>query len=382
MEDLRPKATTYQEIYSGLRKKILAAYTGGWIAVTLMEIVLGYIITGRENIPFGWYYISHYILLPFVVDGIAIGITLLTLWKWHVSETVKNHVVVGMVLIIGFVLSTVHTYFLVMPACLVIPIIITGAFSDKKLTIHTLVGALVADVGVCALAGLFDWTWDMSLRVLSMLVTVCLQAIATVCVMLCNDIHTQREEAFAAERERTRKLQQAVRNDGLTGLFNHTAFYGDLKLAHERTMRDGTGYTIAMLDVDNFKRFNDTYGHALGDEILRTVARVLSEAVAGCGTAYRYGGDEFAAIFRDVSPERAMEIMEGVREIVSKEPPSFAPSDRAHVSIGVFDLQDVRITAEQAFYLADQALYRAKFNGKNCCVHATEDDLKAEEAES
>jgi len=165
--------------------------------------------------------------------------------------------------------------------------------------------------------------------------------------------------------------------DRLTALPNRRAF--DDQLGRMR----GT-YTVAMVDVDRFKRFNDRWGHAAGDQALRLVASALA-AVTGGGRAYRYGGEEFAVLFPGRSARDVAEPLELLRRGVAdrgfvvrspirpeKRPRRRTPSVGRRVpltvSIGAASPNAVRRTPDDVVRAADRALYRAKRAGRNCVV--------------
>jgi diguanylate cyclase (GGDEF)-like protein len=151
----------------------------------------------------------------------------------------------------------------------------------------------------------------------------------------------------------------------------------------EALQRLGGQYTIAMIDVDRFKRFNDEYGHDVGDHVLRMVAAKLAR-VEGGGRAYRYGGEEFAILFPGKAVEDTLPHLEAVREAVAesaftirgrirvqrrREQPKGARPNRRQasitISIGVAERNGRRGTPDQVIRAADQALYRAKEEGRN-----------------
>ncbi len=142
-------------------------------------------------------------------------------------------------------------------------------------------------------------------------------------------------------------------------------------------------YTVAMVDVDRFKKFNDEHGHDVGDQVLRMVADHL-KSVDGGGRAYRYGGEEFAILFPGKTRDECQHHLEQVRNIVAdtafavrgpgrppKKPQARAARKRATkhlsvtVSIGLAERSDRRNTADKVIKAADQALYRAKKSGRN-----------------
>jgi diguanylate cyclase (GGDEF)-like protein len=163
--------------------------------------------------------------------------------------------------------------------------------------------------------------------------------------------------------------------DGLTELPGRRAL-------SEALPRLSGHFTVAMVDVDHFKRFNDTYGHDAGDHVLRLVAARLAQAPGG-GTAYRYGGEEFALVFPGKGQEECLPHLEELRELVEASKftmrrrfrPRVKPTtDRGHtsrpevvitVSIGVAERNQRNTSPDLVVRAADQALYRAKEAGRN-----------------
>ncbi len=163
--------------------------------------------------------------------------------------------------------------------------------------------------------------------------------------------------------------------DELTGLPNRRAL-------EERIQRLPRQWAVAMLDIDHFKKFNDRWGHDVGDQVLRRVAAVLARAGAG-GQAYRYGGEEFSVIFPHADSERAADAIERLRLGVSRDPFQVR-GDRAGAKRrghgGGRDTQRITLSAgltiangeppESVFDKADKALYRAKAAGRNRLIQA------------
>ena len=168
-------------------------------------------------------------------------------------------------------------------------------------------------------------------------------------------------------------------HDGLTGLPARRAL-------HEALLRAGRRYTVAMVDVDHFKQFNDRYGHDVGDQVLRMVGAALAQ-VSGGGKAFRYGGEEFALVFSGRTVDECAPHLEELRRTV--EATSFTVRGRVRplkkparpkagrkrrkqlavtVSIGVAERGERRDTPEAVITAADRALYRAKEAGRNRVV--------------
>ena len=143
----------------------------------------------------------------------------------------------------------------------------------------------------------------------------------------------------------------------------------------------GRKYTLAMLDIDHFKKFNDTYGHDIGDQVLKLVASKLAQ-VKGAGKVFRYGGEEFTIVFPGKNTEQALPALEAVRQAVedykivirqeqrktkqarSNKKSSSVKTVSVTISIGLA-ARAAKMSFEQTLKLADQALYRAKKSGRN-----------------
>jgi diguanylate cyclase (GGDEF)-like protein len=169
--------------------------------------------------------------------------------------------------------------------------------------------------------------------------------------------------------DRTRRLSEI---DGLTGVANHRHFVGLLDQEVEAARRADRSVALLMIDVDDFKRVNDTHGHQAGDELLRHVAQLAAKLLRRSDVVARYGGEEFAIILPDSGLEGAMTAAEAIRSEVERTPLPRAASDRAleaRVSVGVAALPVDASTAGDLVAAADRALYQAKRTGKNRVCH-------------
>jgi diguanylate cyclase (GGDEF)-like protein len=157
-----------------------------------------------------------------------------------------------------------------------------------------------------------------------------------------------------------------ARTDSMTGFLNHQTFFEELERETLRLARyDGT-LSLIMTDVDNFKTFNDLYGHQVGDEILRKTASIIRSNVRETDVPARYGGDEFAIILIQTDLERGRRVAERIRETV--ELSALKHEDKTlslTLSIGVAQYRP-GMSATEFANEADQALYAAKARGRNC----------------
>jgi diguanylate cyclase (GGDEF)-like protein len=154
--------------------------------------------------------------------------------------------------------------------------------------------------------------------------------------------------------------------DSLTNLLNHTTFRRVLTQEVNRSNRQNTPLSLAMLDVDHFKMVNDTYGHAAGDSVLKGLSRLLKQRLRNYDIIGRYGGDEFVALLVDCDVQQSFMIMEQIRNHFSEI--EFYPDDSKPLyltfSCGISTFPKFQ-TAEDLNDTADQALYSAKAGGRN-----------------
>jgi diguanylate cyclase (GGDEF)-like protein len=169
-------------------------------------------------------------------------------------------------------------------------------------------------------------------------------------------------------------IQRQAVTDELTGLFNHRRFQEVMTIEVERTRRFNQELGLIMLDIDNFKRVNDTYGHLQGDVVLREVARVLRESSREIDEPARYGGEEMAVALPQTGLQGAYEFAERVRQRIEDlqiELIDGGGTLRVTASFGAASLpHSAKIDKDALVAAADAALYRAKRSGKNRTVKA------------
>ncbi|VVE74769.1 sensor domain-containing diguanylate cyclase [Pandoraea sputorum] len=187
----------------------------------------------------------------------------------------------------------------------------------------------------------------------------------------------QLRRRLKAERE----LRLLARTDGLTGLSNRRSLDKILAQEWRRMRRAGHSLAVAFIDIDWFKRYNDTHGHQAGDAALAAVAGAIGAALQRpSDAAGRYGGEEFIAVLPDTDALGAQRVAEGIRLAVDRLNLDHASSDFGHVtvSIGVACRQpQAGESVDMLVEAADRALYRAKATGRNRVIVASEDDAMA-----
>jgi len=166
------------------------------------------------------------------------------------------------------------------------------------------------------------------------------------------------------------KLEKLATTDGLTGIYNHRYFYQRLEEEFNISIRYNLSLACIMLDIDFFKRINDTYGHRKGDQILKEMAGIITHTIRKTDVAARYGGEEFVILLPHTNQKGAMFQAERIRSAVGKGKYSVLPNgETITISLGVATCrQDVVCSGEDLVKFADKALYEAKNRGRNQSV--------------
>lgn len=164
------------------------------------------------------------------------------------------------------------------------------------------------------------------------------------------------------------RVRHEAMTDGLTGLANRKAFDDSISRLSSECTKNGTIFSILMLDIDHFKSFNDNFGHQVGDQVLRLVARTLTDGIKGRDLAARYGGEEFVILLPETNLAHAMILAESLRKsLAAKEVINRASGEflgRITMSIGVAQYYTSEDT-DELIERVDAALYTAKHNGRN-----------------
>lgn len=178
-------------------------------------------------------------------------------------------------------------------------------------------------------------------------------------VRVQQDLIRQLEEAKA-------RLEELVITDGLTGLYNHRHFREALERGFSQARRHSESLSVIMLDVDRFKLYNDSYGHPMGDEVLREVAGIIKGAARRHDVAARYGGEEFVVLCPNTDAEGARSLADRIRFSIGSHPWALRP---VTVSVGVSTLGLGTKGPSELVDLADKALYYSKQHGRDQIAH-------------
>ena len=176
------------------------------------------------------------------------------------------------------------------------------------------------------------------------------------------------EGALADQAKRIASTLNEARTDALTGLPNRRMFDEELSRRHAEFKRYGTAYTLLLFDIDHFKKFNDTYGHLAGDEVLKHIARTVGHTLRETDILARTGGEEFAVIFAATKGRDSHLAADRVRAAVEATNTSYEDQSLiVTISCGLAEPNDVE-SEEDLLRRSDEALYASKNAGRNC-VH-------------
>jgi diguanylate cyclase (GGDEF)-like protein len=179
---------------------------------------------------------------------------------------------------------------------------------------------------------------------------------------------SQLEQTNAQLVEANKQLERLAKTDALTGLYNRRQFMEQLDFEIRRGARNPHQFALILLDVDYFKKYNDTHGHSAGDELLQRMAALLSLNLRGTDLVARYGGEEFVVLLLDTGADEGYATAHKLQQVVAAQPfprEETQPNGKLTVSVGVsFYPHDSRDGRRLIDY-ADRALYKSKERGRN-----------------
>jgi len=167
-------------------------------------------------------------------------------------------------------------------------------------------------------------------------------------------------------REMLTRVETLANVDSLTGLFNRRRFEAVIDKEFKRSIRYNIPLSCLMLDIDHFKKVNDTFGHAVGDVVLRETVKIIQSNIRDVDTVARWGGEEFIIMSPNTQKNNALVVADRIRKSMAAQSFQSVGDKKITISIGIADIPDPAInTREQLINAADQALYDAKKSGRN-----------------
>lgn len=304
-------------------------------------------------------YFKLYMLYPALLLLVIIGAIELFFWKFAKKMPYKEVAIVALILINLYVAVNLFAFgqmeYIMVAAFF--PIVIAPVYRDKNL--------LYLQVGISlALLLAFEAYTELSTRMIPD--SIPFRDVFVVLLLFYAMVKLEMEVVTSANM-----LGLQSTRDSLTRLFNHEKFYEVLEERMKGYAENKVPFSVIIADIDNFKKVNDTYGHAFGDEVIKKLSQVMMECKGTKDICARYGGEEFAVIIPNKELNEAVLQAEKIR--TTFQATEFATEDGSvhhfSISLGVAEYNQEYRTASSFFEMADKALYEAKENGKNrvCC---------------
>ena len=191
-------------------------------------------------------------------------------------------------------------------------------------------------------------------------------------IIITKTFENRRLQKMAEEWEYYKDLSN---RDDLTQLSNYRHFMETLEKEINRTMRYNRPLSLLMIDIDDFKAYNDSYGHLVGDIVLKQISAIIKKNTRGCDLAARYGGEEFCVILPETTETETKVVAERIREGIADYhlmTGEGTPVGKLSVTIGLSSMPDKATTKRELIKTADKALYQGKTTGKNRVVVYTD----------
>lgn len=244
---------------------------------------------------------------------------------------------------------------------LILGIVALAVYVPRPYHVAAIIVTILLDVTVIILACFYPSTMEEMSRESQLGTMLCSYIIVAVAaaVILCNLIEQymlQHRHILAVSKE----LEYAAHHDALTGVYNRGYLLNTLRLWMGM---ENKHFLVALIDIDDFKKINDTYGHVYGDEVLVELARLMKQEIDGKGIAARYGGEEFMLLFEEADQQLTMGILERIKAGLGE----FSRKTRQITITFSGGMEEYRTDGkiDELFRNADKKLYQAKNNGKN-----------------
>lgn len=327
-----------------------------WMLTLLVELLLFVFYSPTPECGRA-YYFYLFIAKPSGLELlvlVAFQLIFTKLFKSHSRRVVSSYTILLISIFAGITVF-VHTSVSMLPSMLLLPMILTPLYRDHLMTLLQAVLSILL-----YMANYFYFTpntpYMLPQTPLSPFVNSCIFISCTIvtCIIL-----EKVNQDIVLNEERSRR-------DSLTHLYNHESFYEELENYRKEYEKTQNPFSVIIADIDNFKKVNDTYGHAFGDEVIQKVGQLFMENSKKEGFSARYGGEEFSMLLPHDKPEK---VAEKIRADFAAY--TFQTSlGAAHftLSIGAAVYDSPRAGASAFFEEADNALYQAKRNGKNCVM--------------
>lgn len=309
-------------------------------------------------------YLARFFILPTCINVISTFWVSCVMRREHTSEVQKNQAVCILIFIICAVTECTHYVFPATMCLTCIAIFMTVLFRDVTCNrMFYILSLFVMSIAVAS--NYMEGNTNLFYSAMNFIVATVITSLS----FYESRLLTRQEQQYIENIMQSNKFQNdllsELKIEPLTGLYNRKALMESLEAKYQQYQKRKHPLYLVMLDIDDFKLVNDTYGHTKGDEVLVSLGQILKEAVAGEGSAYRYGGEEFILLFEKQTLEEVCKVTENIRREIKSTRFSFMSGDKSvTLSAGIAGFQE-EWEVDEWVDKADVALYRAKKNGKD-----------------
>lgn len=362
-------------IFSKYRLMLIKTYILIASSITILELIfyLSMSSNNLENRFFDFFFLI-YMLIPTAINFLTIGFVVKIHYSEKTKADTKNFLTVLGFEIMTFNIACMHNYFSAVYCALCIPIFVCTIFSDKIFLKKCLAISIVSLAVSVTVGAKFEYHESYKIFMYNSAIALILIVVAYAIGVILINYGIEHNQEVEDQIFKQHLLKQQLKRDQMTGLFNNPAFYGYLSKAIENSENRNIPFCLSVIDIDNFKLVNDTYGHENGNIVLVTLARIMENHCSVHDRICRYGGEEFAIIFNNREINTAHKIMQNILDSFRREKFDFM-EENVTFSGGICQYPG-GLSTHEIFKLADEAMYNAKNNGKNC-IMLTKKDVAA-----
>ncbi|MBE7050455.1 MAG: GGDEF domain-containing protein [Ruminococcaceae bacterium] len=344
------------------------------ILVTLTEFGIFAFLTAKGICQ--WSVNDNYfrmkVMLPVTLNWLILIITLPAVRSKKFSGTTKSRIITLGAMSVSFVVTIIHREYTVMMCSFIFPLILCANFNDKKLFNITGVYAF-AIISVTSFLKVAQSEADTT-TILNVVLIFGIYVVSCLTGYLSIKFAQKGFDLIRTQAQDNEQLQHVLTIDQMTGLYNHKSFYSELDKSIADFDNHNIGFCLAIIDIDNFKKVNDTFGHDRGDKVLETLAEVIKNNCAEDDIPCRYGGEEFAVIFNHKNVSRAQHFAKRILKAFSSVRYDFT-DEKITFSCGIAPYKK-NLQRQEFFDMADSGLYVAKETGKNRIITVLETNTK------
>ena len=356
-----------KQLYQQFRRTVEKS---AWFMIFLIFIIesIVAVITIQEGLIEGndspLSYTLSYVVLPTLINMECAAIFHYVEYKTKFSERVKNIFLIVVFDTLCLTTALVNNALHMISLSFLLPVFLSALFGNKKMTRFTFVMAFISYL-ITMVNGIYYTTLKEPMVYLDYIAGIVLLC-AGYMVARSIIIYEQKNNRTLKEyNQRQEEMIEEMKKDSLTKLYNHNTFYETLNEQIKKGRAEQKTVSLSILDIDNFKRVNDTYGHVMGDKVLIRLSQLMKKYETESMIMARYGGEEFCILFYDLLVSEAYATLEAMRLEFSHI--IFHDIDDARVtfSAGLVELVELSDNATALVEKADTAMYVAKREGKN-----------------